>query len=163
MPITAGLLDFVYFENLSLSLSLAGLAVGRKGERVGMGERGGSTHAGVLLNALQDVLGRDQEVDEVAQAVAAVRPLHLVQHLAQHGGGGGLERREERRQGVLDAAIQGFRVLRGTQRRARVSPVTPPEHVARKTQAASRKQNGRSRRRCSNWQEGPGAEPGPPE
>lgn len=65
---------------------------------------------GILLYALEDVLGRHQEVDEVAEAVAAVAALHHVKHLAEHSGSGGLEGGVEGRQGALDAAVQRFRV-----------------------------------------------------
>lgn len=87
----------------------------QEGWGVGLGLRLGcwnvGTHTGILLNTLEDVFRRDQEVNEVSQAVATVRCLHDIKHLAEHRGSGGLEGGVEHRQGALDAAIQRLRVL----------------------------------------------------
>ena len=90
----------------------------RKRRRRGRGRERGrgrdvGTHTGILLNTLEDAFRRDQEIDEVSQAVATVRRLHNVKHLAEYRGSGGLEGGVQHRQGALDAAIQRLRVLRG--------------------------------------------------
>lgn len=82
----------------------------RKGKKRS-NQRQGITYTCVLLDALENVLGRNQEVDEVAQAVSTVRWLHHIQHLAQHSATSGLKWRVERRECALDAAVQRFRVL----------------------------------------------------
>ena len=71
------------------------------------------THTRVLLDCLQDPLGGEQEVEQAAQAVPAVLPLHHAEELPQHGGRAGAEGGVERRQGALDAAVQRLRVLQG--------------------------------------------------
>ena len=62
---------------------------------------------------MQDPLGREQEVEEAAQAVSAVLPLHHAEELPQHSGRAGAEGGVERRQGALDAAVERIRVLQG--------------------------------------------------
>lgn len=49
------------------------------------------THTGILLNTLEDVFRRNQEVNEVSQAVTTVRCLHDIKHLAEDRGSGDLE------------------------------------------------------------------------
>lgn len=70
-----------------------------------------NTHARVLLDALQDVLGWDQEVNEVAQAVPTVCLFHHVEDLAQNRGRRGLKGRVECRERALDTVIQGLGIL----------------------------------------------------
>lgn len=70
-----------------------------------------TTHTGFLLDDLQNPLGRKQEVNETAEAVSAVLPLHHAEELPQDGGGGGSEGAVQGRQGVLDAAVQRLSVL----------------------------------------------------
>lgn len=72
---------------------------------------GEDTHTGVLLNTLQDVLGRNQEVNEVAQAVPTVGLLHHIKDLAQDRRCRDLKGRVQCRQGALDAAVQGLGIL----------------------------------------------------
>ena len=75
--------------------------------------RRSDTYTCVLLDGLKDPLGREQEVEEAAQAVSAVLPLHHAEELPQHSRRAGTERGVERRQGALDAAVQRLRVLQG--------------------------------------------------
>lgn len=73
------------------------------------------THAGVVLQLRQQLLGRQQEMEETAEGVAAVTALcHAEDLAAERGGGTG---RVEGRQRVVDAALQRFRVLQGKYRR----------------------------------------------
>ena len=60
------------------------------------------THTCRLLYTLKDVLGRDQEVQQALQGVAVVTLLDGAEELAEDDGRGGLEGREEGRQGALD-------------------------------------------------------------
>lgn len=60
-------------------------------------QQGGERGTGVLLELLQEVLCRKQEVDEVAQAVPSVAAVHHAEDLTEDGGGRGLEGREEGR------------------------------------------------------------------
>lgn len=66
--------------------------------------------AGILLEVLEKLLGRQQEVDEVSEAVSSVAALHHTEDLAEDCGGRGLEGRVQRGQGCLDAPVQGLRV-----------------------------------------------------
>lgn len=74
------------------------------------------THAGFLLDDLQNPLGRKQEVDEAAEAVPAVLPLHHAEELPKDSGSRGSERPVQGRQGVLYTAVQRLSVLRGKKR-----------------------------------------------
>lgn len=71
-----------------------------------------STYTGFFLNDLQDPLGRKQEVDEAAEAVTTVLPLHHTKELPEDGGSSGTEGTVQRRQGALDAVVQRLSVLR---------------------------------------------------
>lgn len=71
-----------------------------------------ATHAGFLLDDLQNPLGRKQEINEAAEAVSAVLPLHHTEKLPQDGGSGGTEGAVQGRQGALDAVVQRLSVLR---------------------------------------------------
>lgn len=63
------------------------------------------THAGVVLKLQQQLLCRQQEVEEVAEAVSAVRAVHHTEDLTEERGGGALEGGVEGRQSGLDAAV----------------------------------------------------------
>ena len=60
------------------------------------------THTCCLLHALEDMLRRDQEVQQALQRIAMVTLLDGAEELAEDDGRGGLEGREEGRQGALD-------------------------------------------------------------
>lgn len=70
-----------------------------------------ATHTAFLLYDLQNPLGRKQEVDEAAEPVSAVLPLHHAEELPQDGGSGGSERAVQGRQSALDAVVQRLSVL----------------------------------------------------
>lgn len=70
------------------------------------------THTGFLLDDLQYPLGGQQEVDEAAEAVSPVLPLHHTEELPQDGSSGDAEGSVQSRQGALDAAVQRLCVLR---------------------------------------------------
>lgn len=72
-----------------------------------------TTHTGFLLDDLQDPLGRKQEINEAAEAVSSVLPLHHTEELPQDGGSGGTEGAVQGRQGALDTVVQRLSVLRG--------------------------------------------------
>lgn len=81
-----------------------------------------TTHTGLLLDDLQDPLGGKQEVDEAAEAVSSVLPLHHTEELPQDGGGGGAEGSVHGRQGALDAVVQRLSVLRGERKEHKPKP-----------------------------------------
>lgn len=45
-----------------------------------------ATHAGLLLDDLQNPFGRKQEVDEAAEAVSTILPLHHTEELPEDSG-----------------------------------------------------------------------------
>lgn len=71
------------------------------------------TYTGFLLDDLQNPLGRKQEVDEAAEAVPSVLPLHHTEELPQDGGSGDAKRSVNGRQSALDAVVQRLSVLTG--------------------------------------------------
>lgn len=71
------------------------------------------TYTGLLLDDLQDPLGRKQEVHEAAEAVSSVLPLHHAEELPQDGGSGDAKRSVHGRQSALDAVVQRLSVLTG--------------------------------------------------
>lgn len=73
------------------------------------------THAGVVLQLRQQLFGRQQEMEETAEGVAAVTVLCHAEDLAAERGGGALAGRVEGGQCGVDAALQRFRVLQGKQ------------------------------------------------
>lgn len=64
-----------------------------------------ATHIGFLLDDLQDPLRRKQKVNEAAEAVSSVLPLHHAEELPQNSGSSGSEGAVQGRQGALDAVI----------------------------------------------------------
>lgn len=69
-----------------------------------------------MLQLRQQLLGRQQEVEETAEGVAAVPPLRHAEDLAAERGGGALAGRVEGGQRGVNAALQRFRVLQGKHR-----------------------------------------------
>lgn len=74
------------------------------------------THAGVALQLRQQLLGRQQEVEEAAEGVATVTALCHAEDLAAERGGGALAGWVESGQRGVDAALQTFRVLQVEQK-----------------------------------------------
>ena len=70
------------------------------------------TYTCSLLYTLQDVLGRNQEVDQASEGVTLVTTLNDLKELAENCGGGGLKGRVKGRQKVLDGLIQRVWVLK---------------------------------------------------
>ena len=64
------------------------------------------------MDDLKDPLGREQEVNEAAEAVSSVLPFHHTEELPQDGGRSGAEGAVKGRQGALDTAVQRLSVLR---------------------------------------------------
>lgn len=64
-----------------------------------------TTHICFLLDDLQDPLCRKQEVDEAAEAVSSVLPLHNAEKLPQNSGSSDGEGSVQGRQGALDTVI----------------------------------------------------------
>lgn len=64
------------------------------------------------MDDLQDPLGRKQEVNEAAESVSSVLPLHHAEELPQDGGSSSSEGAIQGRQGALDTVIQRLSVLR---------------------------------------------------
>lgn len=58
------------------------------------------------------MLGWYQEVQQAPQGIALVTAVDDLEELAEQSRRGGLERRVQRRQQVLDGALQGFEVLK---------------------------------------------------
>lgn len=71
-----------------------------------------TTHTGFLLDNLQDPLCRKQKVNETAEAVSSVLPLHHAEELPQNSGSSGSEGAVKGRQGALNTVIQRLSVLR---------------------------------------------------
>lgn len=63
------------------------------------------------MDALQQVFGRNEEVEETVQRIAVVTFLDGAKQLAEDDGRRGLEGWEEGREGALDGRVQRFRVL----------------------------------------------------
>lgn len=73
--------------------------------------KGFKTHTCRLLDALQQVFGRNKEVEKALQSIAVVPLLNRAKQLAEDDGSRGLKGREEGREGALDGRVQRFRVL----------------------------------------------------
>ena len=71
-----------------------------------------TTHAGFLLDDLQNPLGRKQEVNKAAESVSTVLSLHHAEELPEDSGGCGSEGAVQGRQGVLDTVVQRLSVLK---------------------------------------------------
>lgn len=69
------------------------------------------THTCRLLDALQQVFGWNEKVEEALQRIAVVTFLDGAKQLAEDDGRRGLKGWEEGREGALDGCVQGFRVL----------------------------------------------------
>lgn len=72
---------------------------------------GHKTHTCRLLDALQQVFGRNKEVEKALQRIAVVTFLDGAKQLAEDDGRRGLKGWEEGREGALDGRVQRFRVL----------------------------------------------------
>lgn len=74
--------------------------------------KGHETHTCRLLDALQQVFGRNKEVEKALQRIAVVTFLDGAKQLAKDDGRRGLKGWKEGREGALDGHVQRFRVLR---------------------------------------------------
>lgn len=63
------------------------------------------------MDDLQDPLSREQEVDEAAEAVPTVLPLHHAEELPEDGGRSDTEGAVKGGQGALDTLVQRLSVL----------------------------------------------------
>lgn len=63
------------------------------------------------MNALQQVFGRNKEVEKALQSIAVVTFLYGAKQLAEDDGRRDLKGWEEGREGALDGRVQRFRVL----------------------------------------------------
>lgn len=91
---------------------------------------GHETHTCRLLDALQQVFGRNKEVEKALQRIAVVTFLDGAKQLAEDDGRRGLKGWEEGREGALDGRVQRFRVL---QQGGDITGVTCVPLVAAKT------------------------------
>lgn len=73
------------------------------------------THTCSLLDTLQQMFGRNQEVQQALQGIAMVAFLYGPKELADDDGCSDLKRREEGRQGSLDGQVQRFWILETSQ------------------------------------------------
>lgn len=87
------------------------------------------THTGFLLDDLQYPLGGQQEVDEAAEAVSPVLPLHHAEELPQDGSSGDTEGSVQSRQGALDTAVQRLCVLKQEKIIEQIRHVLNTSHV----------------------------------
>lgn len=74
------------------------------------------THTCRLLDALQQVFGGDEEVQQALQCITVVTFLNGAKQLAEDNGRRGLKGWEEGREGTLDRWVQRFWVLRDKKR-----------------------------------------------
>lgn len=113
------------------------------------GQSSAETHTGILLQVLQEVLGRKQEVEEVAEAVSTVTAVHHCEDLRQQGGGRGLEGREDGGQRLLDAHIQRLRVLQETQQGGHVDQDRTRTREEKGGEGKKRRERGKERKRST--------------
>lgn len=69
------------------------------------------THTCSLLDALQQVFGGNEEVQQALQSIAVISFINGAKQLAEHDGRRCLKRWEEGREGALDRQVQGFWIL----------------------------------------------------
>lgn len=69
------------------------------------------THACGLLDALQQVLGRDEEVQQTLQRIAGITLLNEPKQLTEDGGSRYLEWWEKGGEGALNGRVQRLRIL----------------------------------------------------
>lgn len=107
---------------------------------------GTGAYAGRLPQALEEPLGRDEELEQAAEPIPLVAGLQQPKHLAQDGGSSGFEGRVEGLEGTLHRCIQRAGILRnegkcrwwesgpaagGPPHRAPLPPIRcPPSHAA---------------------------------
>lgn len=73
---------------------------------------GTGTYAGRLPQALEEPLGRDEELEQAAEPIPLVAGLQQPKHLAQDGGSSGFEGRVEGLESTLHRRIQRRGILR---------------------------------------------------
>lgn len=73
---------------------------------------GTGAYAGRLPQALEEPLGRDEELEQAAEPIPLVAGLQQPKHLAQDGGSSGFEGRVEGLEGTLHRCIQRAGILR---------------------------------------------------
>lgn len=69
------------------------------------------THACGLLDALQQVFGGDEEVQQTLQCIAGITLLNEPKQLTEDGGCRYLKGREEGGEGTLNGRVEGLRIL----------------------------------------------------
>lgn len=73
---------------------------------------GTGAYTGRLPQALEEPLGRDEELEQAAEPIPLVAGLQQPEHLAQDGGSSGFEGRVEGLEGTLHRCIQRAGILR---------------------------------------------------